>query len=391
MMRDVLVIARRDFVATVFRRGFLIWLLMPVAILSLATGSALIGSGSKRAAQTVTVLATPGEAALLEKAAARLEGLGAPPLPLRFEPASDDPDRQARRVLTGGGAAVLVASTGRLYRPAGARVPVERLQALIDGARLIGGAADARPLAQTEVPLPAGRAGDRAKPVATAAAAIIFMLIGLLAGVLLTNMVEEKSNKVIEILASAAPVPAIFAGKLLAMLAIAITGVALWASLAGGLAAVAVAHLPAGAIPAPAVGWPMMLALGGAYFIAAFLLYGAIYLGIGSLCSSMREVQSLSMPVTLGQTMVFVFVINAIDSMRPVWLTGLSLFPLSSPYMMAARAALEPGLGRHALALAWQLGWAALAIWASARMFRRGVLQSGPPPSLFRLFRRSRA
>ena len=55
------------------------------------------------------------------------------------------------------------------------------------------------------------------------------MLTMLLAGMLLSNLVEEKSNKIIEVLAAAVPIDAIFLGKLFAMLAVSLVGIAVWA------------------------------------------------------------------------------------------------------------------------------------------------------------------
>src|SRR4030095_16305244 len=68
---------------------------------------------------------------------------------------------------------------------------------------------------------------------------LLFLLTLLLAGMLLSQLSEEKSNKVIEVLAAAVPVDAIFLGKLFAMLATSLTGIAVWASL--GAATIAIA------------------------------------------------------------------------------------------------------------------------------------------------------
>ena len=70
------------------------------------------------------------------------------------------------------------------------------------------------------------------------------------------------------------------------------------------------------------------------------------------------------------------------------WVARVAVvFPLSSPFAMAGRAANSATLWPHALALVWQLLWVALFIWTGARLFRRGVLQSGSTP----FWRRSRA
>jgi ABC-2 type transport system permease protein len=56
-----------------------------------------------------------------------------------------------------------------------------------------------------------------------------------------------------------------------------------------------------------------------------------------------------------------------------------AVFPFSSPFAMAGRAASEPALWPHFLALGWQLAWVALTVTIGARAFRRGVLQSAVP------------
>jgi len=65
-------------------------------------------------------------------------------------------------------------------------------------------------------------------------------------------------------------------------------------------------------------------------------------------------------------------------------------FPLSSPYAMVARAAVEETLWPHLLAIGWQIVWVALFIRTGASLFRRRVMKSGPQPGKRRgLFRRT--
>ena len=397
MIGAALVVARRDFVATIFTRGFLVWLLMPIIGIAVGFLSAAVGASSARGSDTaIAVIADVPTTDLLRRSAERIKGIDSGrALRLTYVDAEADPDAQAKRLLKpkekGAGrfsAVLIVDQNARLVRTRDSRQPpLARLQGLVDGARLIegGGRRELEPLQITEIAGGGTAPMSRLQPLAVGAAGALFMLIGLLAGVLLTNMVEEKSNKVIEVLAAAVPVPAIFAGKLAAMLATSLVGIALWSTIIGGGALLLLSNLPAGLMAAPAVGWPVMLLLGLAYFITAYLIYGALYLGLGSLCSSIREVQSFSMPVTIAQTIIFVAVMGAADRIDGWWAGLLRLFPFSSPYMMIATAAIEPGLGQHVLAIVWQLAFAALTIWWSARLFRAGVLHSGPPPSLFKL------
>ena len=481
MIRSVFVIARRDILATVFTRGFLVWLLMPLVGLAIGIGaSAMSGSRDTASPRGVAVIDAGGglqpwlqEEVEAARTRATYAGLrdrfravhGARPLPAELAPLPEDlpPARiatlgapgalealrdradldlgalgaslpmrgQPPRLVFVPAAADVAAQTARLLRSdrdADARRRFDAVLRLESGgerllvapgrdpdvdaiARLVNAARERQAVARAGLdarlselrgvrrPLAVERAAgpeatgrgerDARATIGRAGAGIIFMLIGLLAGVLLSNMVEEKANKVIEVLVASVPVPAIFAGKLIAMLGISAIGVALWAGIAGGGAAWVISQVPAALVPVPAVGWPAFLTLCGLYLATAYLLYGAIYLGIGSLCASIREVQTLSMPVTIAQAVILIGVLGAVDSPGGGWATVMSWFPLSSPYMMAARAAIEPGLGAHALAILWQLAVAALVIWGSARLFRTGVLNSGPPPSLWASIRRS--
>jgi ABC-2 type transport system permease protein len=234
-------------------------------------------------------------------------------------------------------------------------------------------------------PVATSAADERTTRIQTAQIAqmLLFLLTMLLAGMVLSNLVEEKANKIIEILAAAIPMDAVFMGKLFAMLAVSFVGIAVWGLAAWGLfvgggdAVTQVTGFDIAALPAPAVGWPLFVALGVVYFAMAYLLLGALFLTIGSMATSVREVQTLSMPVTMLQLMVFFlasYVINQPGS-------GLELaaiaFPLSSPFAMLARAAMDAELWPHALALLWQ-GAAVLAIVkGGSLLFRKRVMKSG--------------
>ncbi|MDD3800426.1 MAG: ABC transporter permease, partial [Novosphingobium sp.] len=209
---------------------------------------------------------------------------------------------------------------------------------------------------------------------AQAGQTVLFLLTMLLAGMVLSNLVEEKGNKVIEILAAAIPMDAVFFGKLFAMLGVSIVGIAVWSAAGGAIFALAGQNLPT--LPAPAVGWPMFFVLGTAYFAMAYLLLGSIFLAIGAMAATVRDVQTLSMPVTMGQLMVFFFASYALSQPGSAVELAAIAFPLSSPFAMLARAAREPALWPHAAALAWQALAVALFVKTGAGLFRHRVMKS---------------
>jgi ABC-2 type transport system permease protein len=197
----------------------------------------------------------------------------------------------------------------------------------------------------------------------------------LLAGMVLSNLVEEKGNKIIEVLAAAIPMDAVFLGKLFAMLAVSMVGITVW-GLAGSAVWLGAGH-NLGEYPAPAVGWPAFFGFGVVYFAMGYLLLGSIFLAIGSMATTVREVQTLSMPVTMLQLLNFFFASFAM-AQPGTWIEKAAMVvPFSSPFTMLAKAAQDDTLWIHGAAIAWQLVCVALLVRLGAALFKKRVMQSG--------------
>ena len=389
IVRAAWVIARRDYVATVWSKTFLLFLIGPLFPIIFGFVFGAIGANIDREAirPSVAVIAGEAEGRAIMDARERLTGrLGQGALPdLRIvapDPAAPD---QAAALLAGERVVAVLAGGTEQPVLTGPQSEIDaldgRIALILDNARDWSKAGDAMPppvqIAREVTQKAAGTDTNGRMLTARGAQLVLVMLTMILAGMLLSNLIEEKSNKVIEVLAAAVPVDAIFLGKLVAMLAMSLTGIAVWG--ATGLLGVLllVPGAAAGALPAPAVGWPVFALIGMAYFTASYLLLGAVFLGIGAQAATVREVQTLSMPVTMGQLVVFAFASSAVgDPGRPVALAA-SIFPWSSPFAMLARAAQAPELWPHLIALVWQASWIALIIRFAARRFRVGVLKSG--------------
>jgi ABC-2 type transport system permease protein len=119
------------------------------------------------------------------------------------------------------------------------------------------------------------------------------------------------------------------------------------------------------------------VALGIAYFSMAYLLLGALFLTIGAMANTVREVQTLSMPVTMMQLMVFFLAAYTITQPGSGLELAALVFPLSSPFAMLARAALDETLWTHAAALAWQALCVVALVRGGSMLFRKRVMKSG--------------
>ncbi|BCA60495.1 ABC transporter permease [Sphingomonas sp. HMP6] len=391
IVRQTLTIARRDFVATVFTPTFLLFLLSPVFTIGFGLvggmGARSVTEGSNAKTRVVAIVA-PAQQAAMRAADVRLRAVFSrvdQPAMLALEAPGPDPKSQARATFASKRAAEATATLyGDLTNPTvlyggQGRADARYLAALAE-ATLRTDPAQAEPLSTAtlisiarNVPTDSGH-----KLAASIAVFGIFFLTLLLAGQAVGTMMEERSNKVIEVLAAAIPLEAVFFGKLIGMFGSALLFVAFWATLVSQIGGILPPRYAAmiGEI-GPAVGGPMFYLLFFAYFAMAYLLLGAVFLGAGAQASTPRELQMLSLPITVVQVAMFGLALSATGSPDSTRTWFIELFPLSSPYAMAAHAANKPELWPHAAALAWQALWVVIAITIGARAFRRGVLQSG--------------
>jgi ABC-2 type transport system permease protein len=395
VFRAAWVIARRDFVATVWARTYVLFLVAPLILFGFSIAVALMAENGDREAShpAVAVVTDSATFEALDKARGRLVGgtseFSFPTL--RAAPPEDDVAAQARRLLDDDEARLSAVLSGTLERPVltgppaldtglGGRIRLiveeARRNAALEGAGLRpDGVSPQRVVTESA----AGDVRTVRSGLGKGAQGLIFMITMLLATLLLSNMVEEKSSKVIEVLAAAVPLDAIFLGKLIAMLGASLVGLLVWAGMFG-LGYVFVQTLQDWVtVPkvSPAIGWPAFLALLVVYFAMNYLLLGALFIGIGGQATNIREIQTLSMPVTFLQLIVFFLAMNAAGGELDAMAWAAYLIPFSSPLAMIALAAESDALWPHLLALAWQALWVVLIIRIASRMFRKTVLKSG--------------
>lgn len=384
------VVARRDFRAILFSKAFLFFLLGPVFFGAVSLGAASVGqrTAENREPPVLAVSMDPADAAAIEVARNRLQDMIDLPRMERVDTGADPAKVLADRSRNYGG--VL---TGTLDAPrlTGTPESIERWRGEV---ALTAGVAKGRGSNYPEVTLqPTATSGASAKRslvgTATATVTLMFLLTMLLAGMVMSNLVEEKANKIIEILAAAIPMDAVFLGKLFAMLGVSFVGLAVWGGIGGTIMTAGGRSLAE--LTAPAVGWPVFAALFLVYFAMAYLLIGSIFLTIGAMAPTVRDVQTLSLPATMLQLGVFFLATYATSDLgSPVELAAVAV-PFSSPYAMISRAAQQPALWPHFAALAWQALWVLLFVRMGATLFRRRVMKSGPQQPRARRWGRARA
>lgn len=203
---------------------------------------------------------------------------------------------------------------------------------------------------------------------------VIFSVVNML----LTAMIEEKGNKVLEMMLASARHHEILTGKLLGVAAVSATLLIFWGGLAsiGGLAIqqlMAAADIPAAEILA-ALFDPALLGPAIGYFIVGYLMYGAVFLAIGSLCETIQDAQTLMSPMMLVMMMPLFLVMMAIEAPDSPVVAIASWIPLWTPFIMLVRLPQDIGMIEIIGSTLGMVVTAMIVIWGAGVLFRMGAL-----------------
>ncbi len=201
---------------------------------------------------------------------------------------------------------------------------------------------------------------------------------------LLTNTIEEKSNRVLEILLSSISALQLLTGKIVG---IALTGLTVLASWLASFMLVAYllsnpASQPARSEPASIVGAPLYLTSFLFYFILGYLFYAALLVGIGSICNSLKEAQNLMIPVSMLLFMPLLTLLPVSKDPNGDLAMVLSFIPPFTPFVMMNRAAGPPALWEYVLSSIILIVSIVILFWGAAKVFRIGILMTSQRPSL---------
>jgi len=209
---------------------------------------------------------------------------------------------------------------------------------------------------------------------------LVFMAVMTSAPQLLTAVIEEKMSRVSEVLIASIPPLHLMAGKLIGVAGVSIALASMY--LGGGVYAALTTGFFDLVRPA-LIGWAFV------YLVCAVMIFGSLFIAIGSACSDLKDSQAMMQPVMLFlalPVLMSTFVLRAPNSPLAV---GLSMFPPATPFLMLVRLALTPAppMWQVALSLVLTAGTAALFVWAAGKVFRIGLLMQGKPPNLPELLR----
>lgn len=211
---------------------------------------------------------------------------------------------------------------------------------------------------------------------ALALAFILWSVVFSVANMLLNGVIEEKSNKILDTLLTSVTPIEMLAGKLLGVAGVSMTLFLFWGALGGGLLAVAAERASESMLGQIAAAFiePRLIAAFLIGFVAGYLMYGAIFLALGSLCESIQEAQTLLGPVALVLAMPMMLITPALDNPNAPIIETASWIPLFTPFLLLVRA--PAGLDWIEIAGmgALMLLSVAIVLLLAARVFHAGVI-----------------
>jgi len=204
---------------------------------------------------------------------------------------------------------------------------------------------------------------------------LLWICVFTSANYLLTTTIEEKSNKVMEVLLAAASPMQLLAGKILGYSLVSSVMLVMYGGL--GIAGLSVASM----MDLVPVAHLVYLAV---FFVMAYVMVAAMMAAVGSAVSDLREAQSLVGPVMMLLIVPLMLWVPIIDNPNGMLATVAGFVPPATPFVMILRltAATEPiPMWQTALSIAWGFACAFGMLWLAARIFRVGVLMQGKPPT----------
>ena len=207
---------------------------------------------------------------------------------------------------------------------------------------------------------------------------MLFLLILTSGQMLVRSLMEEKANRVVEVLVSSVAPTELMGGKVLGLAALGFTQIGFW-----GLIGLAITVRTG--VPFMDLGQGLLLLV---YFVLGYLLYAAIFIGLGSPVSTEQEAQQMTGYLVMVLLFPMMLAIPALQNPDAFWLKVLSFVPLLTPTVMALRISISRPPALEVVATVLLLAasvWGAM--WVAGRIFRVAILATGKRPALREMLR----
>lgn len=208
--------------------------------------------------------------------------------------------------------------------------------------------------------------------------------------IVMTGVIEEKTNRVVEVIVSSTTPRNLLFGKLVGVGGAGLLQFGVWILTLVAVSAASGSLAFLSGLELPEIN-PVLIAAFPVFFLLGFFLYASLYAAIGSAVNTIQEAQNFIFPVMMPIIIAMVswpVVMRAPDSNVAVI---LSLIPFMTPILMFLRmSVLMPPVWQIALSIVLTSLTIAIVIWIAARIYRVGILMYGKPPTFPEIVRWAR-
>ena len=434
-MSNVSIIIQREFNERVRKKSFIITtILMPVLMIVLMIAPALIMEYSRGEQKTIAVIDD--------------SGLVAPQLQsneeLRFEP-TDLTTEEARRSLTDRFGVLYIGSdilenpsNVKLYANASSSLSIEsnitgQIEDILEAEKLkayhIDNLQQILDEVKTTVTLQTFRndksqeadSQAQSSTVATAAGYILgfvlYMFLLIYGSMVMQSVIEEKNNRVLEVVVSSVRPFDLMLGKILGVALVAVVQVLIWGVLIFAVGAIVLPQLmPAemmAGVQAMQQGMPDAAAMGDMdpemlqavaavtdtgyilkifvclllFVFGGYLLYSAMFAAVGSAVDNVQDASQLQMPVTLPIILALLMMLAVIKDPNSSLAFWFSIIPFTSPVVMMARIPYDIPLWEIVLSLVVLYASFVAMVWFAGKIYRVGIFMYGKKPTFKELLK----
>ena len=255
----------------------------------------------------------------------------------------------------------------------------------------------------------------------------IYMFIFLYGVQVMRGVIEEKTNRIVEVIVCSVKPFQLMLGKIIGVAMVGFTQFLIWIVLTFALYSIAFSAIVGSEYSAEAlmnspqvstqiaeqvqsnqaiepsalidktniierINFPLMLSMFAFYFLGGYLLYSAMFAAIGSAVDSETDVQQFMLPVTIpliAAYVISIFVVQNPEGPAAFW---FSIIPFTSPIVMMVRLAI--GIGDGGIPF-WEVGLSMglliatffFVVWLAAKVYRVGILMYGKKPSVKELYK----
>ncbi|MCI0470861.1 MAG: ABC transporter permease [Candidatus Aminicenantes bacterium] len=210
--------------------------------------------------------------------------------------------------------------------------------------------------------------------------AILFSMLMAYGQLTMRGVLEEKNNRIVEVLISSTDTQNFFYGKIIGIGLAGLTQVALWGILGAiflGSTSSGVSKDLVGTIT-PELGVYFLV-----FFIIGYFMYAVLFSIVGAAVNTDQEAQQFAAPITYLLVIPFIIGIIVTQSPNTPLVTAASLFPLFTPTLMFMRICVAlPAFSQVLISIVTSILFTMFLAWLGARIFRVGILMYGKKPSI---------